>query len=95
MGSYHFQYQAQLGTMFSDCLFQSSKKANAAVSIWVEFPVEMPSSQYLSFTSSNRRKAFECCIESGGVFFSPHNFSSWPFRMIMRGTTSGTKLCVN
>lgn len=51
------------------CLFSSSKKANAAVSIWVEFPVEGPSGRYLSFTSLNRRKAFDCYIESGAFFF--------------------------
>lgn len=73
MGSCHFQYQAKLGIIVSDCLFSASKKANAAVSVQVELPFAGPSSQYLSFNSLDRMKAFEFYIEGWGFF---HNFFS-------------------
>lgn len=72
MGPCHCQYQAKLGIVVSDCLFSSSKKANATVSIQVELPFGAPSSQYLSFTHLKSMKAFECHVEGFGFF--PINF---------------------
>lgn len=56
-------FLSKLGIIVSDCLFSSSKKGNALVSIQVQLPVGTSLSQYLYFTSLNRVKTFECYVE--------------------------------
>lgn len=64
VGSFHFWYPTKLGIIVFDCLFSSSKKANAVGSIQMQLLFVGFSCQYLSFISLNSMKAFECCIDS-------------------------------
>lgn len=49
VGSCHFCYPAKLSVIVSDCLFSSSKKANAVGPIQIPLLFVWSSYQYLSF----------------------------------------------